>query len=246
MPAARTRPASGGHPDPRSGSLRYGTGRTSGRSPPSYSPAALAARIAWSRSRRSACIQSRLERTAFPLGQPAPDAGRDPVAEGILQARLPHRARCAHLPRGPGRLAALGVEHVEVSAVARSLLPPPRGETRWGSQVAVPRQAGRHRAGAVTRARQAAAKAARSATSRPLAANSSANRRGYRRVVLRVPRHITVCGSVPAMASRRTVSRETPSRCASCAAVRKSAGVLNFDRNRRPRWRDERRGQGPG
>ena len=40
------------------------------------------------------------------------------------------------------------------------------------------RRAGRHRAGAVTRARQAAAKAARSATSRPLAANSSANRRG--------------------------------------------------------------------
>jgi hypothetical protein len=31
----------------------------------------------------------------------------------------------------------------------------------------------------VIRARQAAAKAARSATSRPLAANSSANRRGY-------------------------------------------------------------------
>jgi hypothetical protein len=42
-------------------------------------------------------------------------------------------------------------------------------------------------------------------------------------VVLRTPRHTTVCGSVPAMASRRTVSRDTPSRCASCAAVRKSA-----------------------
>ena len=129
----------------------------------------------------------------------------------------------ADLPCGPGRLAALGKEHVKVSAAARSQLPPARGKTRWGSQVAVPRQAGRHRAGAVTRARQAAAKAARSATSRPLAANSSANRRGYRRVVLRAPRHTTVCGSAPAMASRRTVSRETPSRCASCAAVRKSA-----------------------
>ena len=32
-----------------------------------------------------------------------------------------------------------------------------------------------------------------------------------------------VCGSAPAIASRRTVSRETPSRRASCAAVRKSA-----------------------
>ena len=61
---------------------------------------------------------------------------------------------------------------------------------------AVPRLGGRHRAGAVTRARQAAAKAARSATSRPLAAKSSANRRGNRRVVFRVPRHTTVCGSV--------------------------------------------------
>jgi hypothetical protein len=107
--------------------------------------------------------------------------------------------------------------------VARSLLPPARGETRWGRQAGVPRQAAGHRAGAATRARQAAAKAARSAASRPLAANSSANRRGYRRVVLRVPRHTTVCGSAPAIASRRTVSREIPSRCASCAAVRKSA-----------------------
>jgi hypothetical protein len=106
--------------------------------------------------------------------------------------------------------------------VARSLLPPARGETRWGRQAGVPRQAAGHRAGAATRARQAAAKAARSAASRPLAANSSANRRGYRRVVLRVPRQTMVCGSVPAMASRRMVSRETPSRCASCAAVRKS------------------------
>ncbi len=50
------------------------------------------------------------------------------------------------------------------------------------------RLAGRHGAGAVTRARHQAAKAARSAVSRPLAANSSANRRGNRRVVLRVPR----------------------------------------------------------
>ena len=40
---------------------------------------------------------------------------------------------------------------------------------------------------------------------------------------MRAPWHTTVCGSVPAMASRRTVSREIPSRWASCAAVRKSA-----------------------
>jgi len=164
----------------------------------------------------------RLQRAAFPLSLPAPDAGRDPVAQRVLQTWLADRAPRAHLPCGPGRLAALGIEQIKVGAVARSLLPPARGETRWIGQVAVPRQAAGHGAGAVTRARQAAAKAARSAASRPLAANSSANRRGYRRVVLRVPRHTTVCGSVPAMASRRTVSRETPSRCASCAAARKS------------------------
>src|SRR6266536_1098870 len=36
-----------------------------------------------------------------------------------------------------------------------------------------------------------------------------------------------VCGSFPAMASRRTVSRETPSRWASCAAVRKSGAACS-------------------
>jgi hypothetical protein len=56
-----------------------------------------------------------------------------------------------------------------------------------------------------------------------LAAKSSANRRGNRRVVCRAPRHTTVCGSTPAIASRRTVSRDTPSRRANSLAVRKSA-----------------------
>jgi hypothetical protein len=138
-----------------------------------------------------------LQRTAFPLGQPAPDAVGDPVGDGVIQARLADRARRADLPRGPGRFAALGEEQVKVDTAARSQLPPARSKTRRGSQAAVPRRAGRHRAGVVTRARQAAAKAARSATSRPLAAKSSANRRGYRRVVLRAPWHTTVCGSGP-------------------------------------------------
>src|SRR5207244_12431055 len=101
----------------------------------------------------------------------------DAVGDGGVQARLADRARRADLPRNLGRLAALGEEHLKVSAAARSQLPPARSKTRRGSETAVPRLAGRHRAGAVTRARQAAAKAARSATSRPLAANSSANRR---------------------------------------------------------------------
>jgi hypothetical protein len=43
-----------------------------------------------------------------------------------------------------------------------------------------------------------------------LIANSSANRRGYRRVVFLLPRHTTVNGSTLAIASRLTVSREPP------------------------------------
>ena len=74
----------------------------------------------------------------------------------------------------------------------------------------------------VIRARHRAANAARSLMSWPLAAKSSANRRGYRRVVFLLPRHTTVHGSTSAIASRRTVSRETPSRTANCPAVRKS------------------------
>ncbi len=71
----------------------------------------------------------RLERTAFPLGQPAPDTVRDPVTEGVLQARLADRARCADQPGGVGLLAALGIEHAQVRAAARSPLPPARDET---------------------------------------------------------------------------------------------------------------------
>src|SRR5271169_5220436 len=163
------------------------------------------------------------QRAAVPLRQAAPDAVHDPAAEGVVQARLPDRAHSADLPCGLGRLAAAGKEQVEVGAAARSPVPPASPELScWRSEGAVPRLAGRHRPGAVTRARHWAAKAARSAVSRPLAANSSANRRGYRRVVFRLPRQTTVCGSTPVMASRRTVSRETPNRAASWAAVRKS------------------------
>jgi hypothetical protein len=146
-----------------------------------------------SRAEGSACGSAivLLHRTSAPDG---PLSGRaaahNPGDRGMRQAEraADHRRRVPGCVGG--RLAALGVKHTtEVSAAARSLQPPARGETRRGSQVAVPRQASRHRAGAVTRARQAAAKAARSATSKALAANSSANRRGYRRVVLRAPRH---------------------------------------------------------
>ena len=64
--------------------------------------------------------QAGLQRAAFPVGQPAPDAVRDRVAEGVLQARLADRAPRADPPRGPGCLAALGEEQVKVSAAARS------------------------------------------------------------------------------------------------------------------------------
>ena len=141
-------------------------------------PAAEAAAIASSRSRRDGAYPAGPQRAAFPLGQPAPDAVGDPVGDGVVQARLADRARRADLPGRPGRLTAAGEEHLQVGAAARSPLPPARGKARRSSQGAMPRRAGRHRAGAVTRARQAAAKSARSATSRPLAAKSSANRRG--------------------------------------------------------------------
>ena len=159
------------------GSPTYGTGRTTGRSPP---PCTRPRRRPGSPGHDPAArhAPSGPQRAAFPFGQPAPDAVDDPVGDGVVQARLPDRARRADLPRGPGGLAAAGEEHLQVGAAARSQLPPARSKTRRSSQAAVPRRAGRHRAGAVTRARQAAAKAARSATSRPLAANSSANRRG--------------------------------------------------------------------
>ena len=187
------------------------------------------------------------QRAAVPFGQAAPDAVGDPVAEGVVQARLrgpgtPRRsaARARPTRRGRGRTGRGRRRGTQPGTASRA------GGGAGGAGAAVTRLAGRHRAGAVTRARHWAAKAARSATSRPLAANSSANRRGYRRVVLRVPRHTTVCGSAPAIASRRTVSRETPSRRASCAAVRKSAASFRAGRLGLPWWRDQRRGQGPG
>ena len=69
-----------------------------------------------------------------------------------------------------------------------------------------------------------------------------ANRRGNRRVVLRVPRQTTVCGSAPVIASRRTVSRKTPSRPASLAAV-EEVRFLRGGRFGLPGARDEGRGQ---
>jgi hypothetical protein len=135
-----------------------------------------------------------------------------PVGDGVVQARLAGRAPRADLQRGFGRLAAAGEEQIEVSAAARRQFTPARGKTRWRGEVAVTRRTGRHRAGSVTRARHAAAKAARSATSGPLAANSSANRCGYRRVVLRRRGTPRCAAAPPAIASRRTVSREAPDR----------------------------------
>jgi acetyl esterase/lipase len=56
---------------------------------------------------------------------------RDPVAERVVQARPTDRAPRAHLPCGSRRLAALGIEHVQVSAAARSPLAP-GSENRTG------------------------------------------------------------------------------------------------------------------
>ena len=81
-----------------------------------------------------------LQWAAFLFGHAAPDAVRDPVAEGVLRAQRPDRARYADLPRELGRLAALREEQLKVSAAARSPLPPARDETRRSSQGAVPRQ----------------------------------------------------------------------------------------------------------
>jgi hypothetical protein len=64
------------------------------------------------------------QRAAFPLGQPAPDAINDPVADGVVQARSADRAPRADLPRGPGRFAPAGEEQLEVSAAACRQLPP--------------------------------------------------------------------------------------------------------------------------
>ena len=93
------------------GSPTCGPGRTTGRSPPSCTRRPTAAAIARSRSRRDGAHPAGLQRAAFPFGQPAPDAVGDPVADGVVQARLADRARRADLPRGPGRLAAAGKEH---------------------------------------------------------------------------------------------------------------------------------------
>ena len=170
----------------------------------------------------------------------------DPVAQGVVQARLADRASRADPPRGPGRLTAAGKEQVKVSAAARSPVPPAAWGRGWRNRGTVTRLTGRHRGGAVTRARHWAANPARSATSRPLAANSSANRRGNRRVVFRAPRQTTVCGSAPAIASRRTVSRETPSRPGKLRGGQEVRGLFRAGQLGLPWERDKRRGHGPG
>jgi hypothetical protein len=161
--------------------------------------AATAAVIAASRSRRAACHRpAGPQRATIPLGQAAPDAVHDPAAVGELQVRQPNWASRADLPGGLGRRAPAGKEHFKVGAAARSPLPPASPQRYcWRGRGGVPWRAGRHRPGVVTRARHWTAKTARSALSSPLAANSSANRLGNRRVVIRVPRHTTVCGSAP-------------------------------------------------
>ena len=100
------------------------------------------------RSRRSDCIQSGLQRAAFPSVSPPqmPDVIR------LLRAYSRHGSRAGHAARPaararPSRRAR--EEQVKVRAVARCLLPPARGETRWGSPRLRTSAGGPSRAGAV-------------------------------------------------------------------------------------------------
>ena len=149
------------------------------------------------------------------------------------------RTWCAHLPRRPGRLAALGIEQVEVSAVARRLLPPARGETRWGqpgcctaadtlsrSGRGDPRPPGGGERGQVG-CLQAAGRELVGESSR-IPAGGLAGTAAYHRV------------------RQRPGDRQPPYRLPGDAeplrklpAVRKSA-VSSVSVNREPRWRDER------
>ena len=92
------------------------------------------------------------QRAPVSFGQAAPDAVGDPVAERVVQARLPDRAPGADLP---GRLGTAGEKHGQVGAAARSPVPPPgQGQGRgWQCRGAVTRLVGGHFPGAVTRAR---------------------------------------------------------------------------------------------
>jgi hypothetical protein len=177
-----------------------------------------------------------------PFGQPAPDAVCDPVAEGVLQARLTDRALRTNLPRGAGRLAALGIEQIKVGAVARSLQPPARGETRRGSQIAVPRQAARHRAGR--------------GYPRPPGSGESGqvgDLQAAGRELLGEPPGIPAGGLAGAAAHHGVRQRPGNGQPPYCLAGdteplrelpsgQEIGAVLNFDRNRGSRWGDERCG----
>ena len=85
---------------------------------------------------------------AFPFGQAAPDAVGDPVADGVVQARLPDRAsprrsaaRARPTRRGPGRTLQARRRGTQPASRQRGQRP------GWRSGGAVPRRAGRHRDG---------------------------------------------------------------------------------------------------
>jgi hypothetical protein len=80
------------------------------------------------------------QRAAVPFGQAAPDAVHDPVAEGVVKARLADRAPRADPPRRRGALAAAGEEQVEVSAAARSPVTPAAWGRGWRNRGTVTRR----------------------------------------------------------------------------------------------------------
>ena len=222
-----------------------GPGQTLGRSPSGLYPAAAAAAIAASRSRPDGAGAAGPQLPAVPLGQSAPDARGDAIAEGVCQAWLADRTPRTDQPRRLGRLTAAGKEQAEVGPAARSQLTPAHQQralaqrdcsdaadwpSPWGR--GDPHPPGGGEPGQAVRVQAAGRELIRGPPRE-------------RRVVIRAPRHTTVCGSAPAIASRRTVSRETPSRAASCAAVRKSGSFTGW-RFGLPRSRDEGRDQGPG
>src|ERR1700761_3314382 len=91
------------------------------------SPAASAARIARSRSRRAACTQADCGvRRSRPVSPPQMPSTIRLVMAYSRQGC--NRALGTDLPGGLGALAAFGEEQVQVGAAARGLLPPARSK----------------------------------------------------------------------------------------------------------------------
>ena len=186
------------------------------------------------------------QRAAFPLGQPAPDAVRDPVADGVVQARLADRARRADLPRGPGRLAAArgrtrpgrrrGTQPAPASAQQNA-----PGQPGCGAAAGGPSPCGR-------------------GDPRP-PGGGEGGQVGYLqaagRELLGEPPRVPAGCLAGALAHhgvrQRPGDRQPPDRLAGDAQPPRElrggqevCGVLRFGRRGPSRWRDERRGQGPG